>query len=914
MKRKFIFYKIWKLELAMLIVCMSVLNMQTVAQTNTWNNVRIGGTGNVTSIKAHPAVPNLYFATTDVGNPYRWNNTAQRWEGLLNSVPLSQSENTACGNLAVDPNDATGNILYATVGKFGIGKVIKSTDRGTSWSDAGLTIQVSANGANKSGGDRIGVDPQNSTVVYVTSYTDGTYKGINSGTTWTKVNALNGTFIAFDVSGGMESGVTKNIWIGTNAGVYLSTNGGASFALSGSNSVNTKRAAIHSDGTMYVATTTGVSKWDGNAWTNVTPVNGTYHGVSVNPNNSNEVIVAVGSWDAPKYRSNDGGATWTLFSNSYDVTEVPYVTSDHFAKNITDFAWDPFNTGQVWFSDIFQIYQTTNIWDSTVAWKVRAVGEEEFVTTGSMVCPPTGSPNVLLSSGADLGGFDHKSLTSSPTESMAKWFPWVSSIALSGNMTGVAIQYNNPTFIARVGRHGWGGTAYGGYSTDGNKYTIFSNYPTGESGGRIAIAATSETMLWTTQGSYTYRSTNRGKDWTKITSVPISIVPGTNVFDGSYPNPLVADKVNGNKFYIYNAGKFYVSTDAGVTFVVTVSNLPIVPSASLLQVATSPGIEGDVWVSLQGSGLYHSTNSGTSFSQVTNVQDARLMSVGKVDSNTAIYVMGRINNIANGIFRSIDNGNTWTQIDTPAYKMGDEPNTIAADLYGRVFIGTNGNGIFVYGDINFVPPIPVPCTTTTMHVDMVNAYVSDMVCGYGMAEVVIRDFCGTPVSGATVFGHFSNRSQDVSEITGSNGSVLFNGRGCTPNLSGTFCVTNIIAPGLTYNSADDIMSCDIYNGLKTTDIAGLVDKFSETDFEAIVYPNPTSQTNLFVKLRGYQNESSVKILMADISGRVVYKDVIRIEGISEFDLNIGIQNLNQGLYIMTVISKNVNKSIKVMIK
>lgn len=683
--------------------------VQTTALTSTWTNVRIGGTGNVTSIKAHPKVANLYFATTDVGNPYRWNDAAQRWEGLLNSVPLSQWNNTACGNIAVDPNDATGNILYATVGKYAnytfswapIGKVIKSTDRGTTWADAGLPIRVSANGADKSGGDRIGVDPQNSTVVYATSYANGTYRGINSGTSWTQINTLNGAFIAFDVSGGMVSGVTKNIFIGTSAGVYRSTDGGATFTLSGSSTVNARRAAIHSNGTMYVATGTGVSKWNGSAWSTVSPASGAYHAVDVNPNNSNEVIVAVDSWDAPKYRSSDGGATWTLFSNSYNVTEVPYVTYDHFSKSVNDFAWDPFNAGQVWFSDIFQIFQTTNIWASTVAWKARAVGEEEFVTTGAMVSPPAGSPNLLLSSGADLGGFDHKSLISSPAESMAKFFPWSLVGGLSGNMTGVAVRQNNPNFIARVGRHGWNGTAYAGYSADGGgTYAIFGSYPTGESGGRIAIAATSETMLWATQGGYTYRSTNRGGAWTKIASVPVSIVPGTNIFDGSYPNPLAADKVNGNKFYVYNAGKIYVSTDAGATFAVTVSTLPIVASASLLQVVTSPGIEGDVWVSLQGSGLYHSTNSGASFTQITNVQNARLMSVGIAASTTpAVYVMGTVKNIADGVFRSDDKGATWTQIDTAAYRMGDEPNTMAADasIYGRVFIGSNGNGIFVYG-------------------------------------------------------------------------------------------------------------------------------------------------------------------------------------------------------------------------
>ena len=321
-------------------------NLPTNAQTS-WTTVRIGGGGNVTSIKAHPLVPNLFFATTDVGNPYRWNHNEQKWEGLLNGVPLSQNNNAACGNIAVDPQDATGNILYATVGANADysdgwsppGKVIKSTNRGTTWTDAGLTIRVAANGDDKWGGDRIVVDPQNSTVVYVTSWADGTYKGVNSGTSWSKINTLNGRFVAFDVSGGMISGVTKNIFIGCSDGVYRSTDGGATFTLMSGSPSDVRRAAIHASGTMYVTSGTGVSKWNGTSWSTVSPVvNDIYWGVDVNPNNSNEVIVSVKSWSSPTYRSNNGGSSWENFARSFDVSEMPFATADHFAKSISDFA------------------------------------------------------------------------------------------------------------------------------------------------------------------------------------------------------------------------------------------------------------------------------------------------------------------------------------------------------------------------------------------------------------------------------------------------------------------------------------------------------------------------------------------------------------------------------------------------
>jgi hypothetical protein len=78
--------------------------------------------------------------------------------------------------------------------------------------------------------------------------------------------------------------MTKNIFLGTSAGVYLSTDGGNTVALSGSSTVAMERASINKNGTMYVATSTDVLKWNGSAWSTVTPVSGgPYHAVSVDP-------------------------------------------------------------------------------------------------------------------------------------------------------------------------------------------------------------------------------------------------------------------------------------------------------------------------------------------------------------------------------------------------------------------------------------------------------------------------------------------------------------------------------------------------------------------------------------------------------------------------------------------------------
>jgi hypothetical protein len=676
----------------------------------------VGGGGATTTIKAHPKVPNLYFITTDVGTPYRWNNSQQRWEGMFYSAWQGKESRSAAARLAFDPSDPTGNILYATTGGTWSlnGTVVKSIDRGNTWAECKILIDVNPN-KEQGAGERIAVDPLNSRVVYVTTRAgkgvtpaNGTFKTTDYGATWEKINDLCGSFVQFDASAGAIDGITKNIFIGCSDGVYLSTDAGANFTLMPGSPVRAVKASIHSSGTLYVTagnpwdrTPQGsVTKWSNGTWTTITPPTPhAYTAVAVNPQNKDQVVVSSSSFSPYQfdhYRSKDGGATWAIMPKVHDKMEAPWYDSA-IGQATGSFCWDPFKPTSVWFTDFFFAYQTADVWAPKVTWKSRCAGHEETVAIGNLVSPPSGA-NVLLSCVADIGGWDHKSLTEPPVVGMMKFFPHIftKTVSGSGNMTGVAVQETNPNFIARVGRVSWDGAGYCGYSTDGGTtYTKWTS-PENAAGGRIAVSATSETMVWVTQQNSSYRSTNRGATWTVIPTLPKGIlIGGNNVFSTGPRFPLAADKVNGSKFYVYHYGRVHVSSDGGATFA-PAGALPDSYPTNHLTIETTPGKEGDVWVGMLKDGLYHSVNSGASFSKIPSVQNAKFIALGKGRTAIpAIYVLGKVDNVDDSLFRSDDNGATWTNLGAPA--IGKDAFSMTADrrVYGRVFFGTQGNGIMM---------------------------------------------------------------------------------------------------------------------------------------------------------------------------------------------------------------------------
>lgn len=770
------------------------------AQTYTWNQVRIGGSGSLPSFVAHPKVPDLYFITTDVGTPYRWNKNLQKWEHLMlfKKIPVNYwnwEVNQRCGSLGVDPNDATGNILYATVensagpgpgkGSSSVGTIMKSTDRGDSWTDLHVPIVVHPN-STQNYGDRIQVDPSNSNNVWVVTDQNGAWKTDNAGTSWSQVNAITTpgscAFILFDKSAGTVAVngqlVTRRIYIGRSTGVSVSEDGGASFTLMNNSPLYPARATIHADGTLYVSAGAenqkkGVYKYKNGSWQDVSPVtldpdpvnsDRYFSKVAVNPANSNDIVVSTrGSWQKdPYYISRQGGApgSYTQGKITRDNSEAPHSANDGLyynspGHNAAAFTWDPFYPDRVWINDMLDVLSTDNIFAPVSNWKIRVVGLEEIVVTGPMAAPPSGK-NLLLTATADVGGAHHRSLTEPLNQGAVSGTALHYGIGSAFNMQGVAFQYTDPNFVVRVGCDGPAANridaSRAGYSTDGgDTYTLFPKSPGLR--GRVAVSADRRNILWLTQidvndaPGNVYWSEDLGTTWTKSTGASSGILPSGPQFN-LYPgqNHLVADKVNGDYFYIWDRGSFYVSTNGGKSFQKTTAtgltaNAGSNPNgssyATTSNIETTPGKTGDVWIAFyddaypQYAALYHTSDTGKTFSKVggENFKPkwiAAAMSDTTANAHLALYATAQIlpiNGITYGAFRSDDTGRTWTTI---LDRVPGVVQNITADNKGRMFLAISGNGIF------FGSPVAGPVQS----VEIVNPASDTIVKGFSVKLTV----------------------------------------------------------------------------------------------------------------------------------------------------------------------------------
>lgn len=626
--------------------------------------------------------------------------------------------------LVIDPNDT--NVLY--LGTHSGNGLWKSTDAGATWNKVDSFTAVG-------------------------NYIDPTMND-QTGVTW----------VTFDPTSSEDGSPCQTIYVGvadTDESIYVSKDGGQTWnALEGQPTLANQKdwhiinddkqwvskaliphhGVLSSDGYLYVDYNSESGPYNGNKgdawkyntktgeWTNIAPVPVTddgnnyagYTGLAVDPQNPQHIVLTYNAWwpDGNIYSSTDGGTTWNSLwhFNGYpdrplnytqDVSQAPWLDWHNYPTppEVTPkigwmmgcIAIDPFNSDHILYGTGATMYGSNDFTKLDNGEKVTITTaangiEEEYVS--SLIAPPDGPE--LVSGMADVAGFVHEDITKVPK-----------TIHINPNANtsclDFAAQESKCNFTVRVSDADMSkGVKACSFSYDHgqNWYNVENISDIGDkAAGTIAVSADGATVVWAPEtGSVSFRSAEGGGSWVACNGVP----SGAKV---------ISDRVNPDKFYAYSDGTVYVSTDAGKSFTAGATGLPKDGTCKIKAVTDK---EGEIWFAggeetSELKGMWRSSDSGQTFTKVDDFDIAYTVGYGKAADGAdypAIYANGKIDG-QYGIYRSIDEGESWVRINDDAHQYGAAKQDITGDpnKFGRVYMATNGLGI-VYGDSNgIVPPV-----------------------------------------------------------------------------------------------------------------------------------------------------------------------------------------------------------------
>ncbi len=703
-----------------------------------WSNVEIVGGGFVPNIIYNPTEEGLAYCRTDIGGAYRLDKETGRWKCLTDFVGGETWNYMGIESIATDPVEP--NRVYLAAGTYtnANGAIFYSDDYGENWGMCELPFGCGGNEVGRGCGERLQVDPNDNSILYFSTRTDGLWKSTDYGVSWAKVDNFEATggysedkfrigltFVAFDKNSSEKGKPTNTIIVGC-AGtegdyLYRSDDAGKSWTSipnptaeeTGADTKTLKpcQGEISSDGWLYTtwshkvgpngANKGAVQKYNlkTGEWKEITPERSYtcgYNGISVDPSDPNHIVcttLCLWAYLDNLFVSNDGGETWTgIWKDGEDGKQVNNFTLDISSCEwldwqgqlkpgwwMTGIAINPFNRDEVMYGTGATIFRTTNLSKADsepVNIEVAAMGVEETAIF-DFVAPNQNDENApdLYSIMGDIYGFKHQDATVCPKEHFGDF--------KSTSIDCAALDYN---IVVRATDEG-SGSVY--YSTDAaDTWNEVKTLPEGvksAAGGTAKLSADGKTIFYQcgTMGVGAYVTDDFGETWTACEGIPANAMIET-------------DKVNPDKFYAAYDGTFYMSTDKGRTF----SSLTTFLLSNFTMTAC-PDTEGEVWLSIGGGSVYYlDADKAEVVAVPCNLASCDALGLGKAaegQDHMALYALGEVEGEGYGVCQSIDGGTTWKRINDDTQKWGNVNKRISGDPkhYGRVYISTNGRGIIM---------------------------------------------------------------------------------------------------------------------------------------------------------------------------------------------------------------------------
>lgn len=637
--------------------------------SNTPSNVYpYSGMGRVNCVRFDPANSNTIYAGTPSGGLWKSTNNGNAWTQLntdgLGSLGIS--------DIAIDPTNS--QVIYLASGDrdgvstYGLG-VLKSINGGLTWNSTGLNWLVSqVRTANK-----ILIDPTNTQIIHVAT-SNGIYRSINGGTSFTQVSSLAQV-------GDMEfkPGDPTVIYASTDVSVYRSLNSGLSYSsvysVSGAGGIALATTAANANYVYALATDASTYGFkgvyrssDGGSTFNLmsnspnilgSDCNGSDNAgqgwynlaIAVSPVNEDEVFVG-GIWI---WGSADGGASWSV-KGSYDIC------SDYVFPDVHDLIFLPGSSTTFYVGCDGGVFSTQN---NGATWTGLNNGLE--ISQQYTLGQSTTNGSKILTSCQDVGTDLLNGTTWTRTQ--------------SGEATEV--------FFDRTNNNTMYGGGYNGQfarSTDGG--ATFVDIVSGLTGYGAWVSPwmqdlTSPLTLWAGYQEI-FKSIDQGTNWTQMSSL------------GGAESFIAIDQAPSNHQVIYAAGPTsIIKTINGGTFWTNITgNLPV-GSAQIKYIEINPTNENQVWVTFSGysaaNKVWVTSNGGTLWTNYST-------GLPNIPTNCIVYE----NNSLNGtLYAGTDLGvyirnsamAAWT-----SYNSG-LPNVVVNELeiqytIGKIRAATYGRGMW----------------------------------------------------------------------------------------------------------------------------------------------------------------------------------------------------------------------------
>ncbi|KAL1839449.1 hypothetical protein VTJ49DRAFT_1487 [Mycothermus thermophilus] len=718
----------------------------------TWKNVNIGGGGGfVPGVVFHPKEKGVAYARTDIGGLYRLNSD-DSWTPVTDSVSTHERwGHWGIDAVALDPQDP--DKVYAAVGMYtnswdpNPGAIIRSSDRGETWTSVDLPFKVGGNMPGRGMGERLAVDPANSDILYFGARSgNGLWRSTDGGATWSKVESFTspGTFIpdpsdvggyngdivglafvTFDSTSPVVDGATSRIFVGTadniTASIYVSNDAGATWApvADQPGQFFPHKCKLQPDEkALYITYSDGAGPYDGTlgavyrydikagTWKDITPVSGGdlyfgFGGLALDMQNPGTLVVAsLNSWwpDAQLFRSTDSGATWTPIWEwagypdmnlyySISADKAPWIDAGFISQDSKKLGW-MIETLEIDPHDSDHWLYGTGL----TLFGGHDLTKWDTVHNVTIQSLAAGIEEMaVLGLASPPGGSE---LLAAVGDDCGFTFPSSSDLGTSpekpwmnpmwATSTDVDYAGNKPDNIVRVG-NGNGAEQIAVSSDGGRTWNAHYGTDTTKSGGSLAFSADADTIVWSSSNAGVLRSQNQGT-FTAIPSLPSGAV-------------IAADRRNNAIFYAASADQFYRSTDVGATFEpVTVPAFASAGVKSVKDITAHPVVEGEVWVSTN-VGLFRSVDSGVTFTPVGAgiLTGTEQISLGRGNGESwNVYVFG-VGPAGAKLYGSADGGHSWHDIQGERQGFGAmSANRLvgSGNVPGQVYVGTNGRGVF----------------------------------------------------------------------------------------------------------------------------------------------------------------------------------------------------------------------------